>query len=271
MKMHLCCSALNLTQEKTTRAEEEGALLEEQSRHYKDERDKALRQIEKLNANSQSVRHIPPTVFFSIDCFFRVVQGRLHGCSLIVDQTKLRSETLRVQIYRLPSRIVTLLPGRPRPRLRKSQVLIHAFSLFSQLLITITGGKGKKATKKPETGKARQKNQPLASDNKGKRKALTDGDGSEAVEDANDKKTTKPTKAKAKKSQTTAKESRPTGVENDNDDDTEDTAVPKKKRMRKLNVNIFGSSKADSLDWANQFNLVSSHIAARILSHDCVC
>ena len=54
--MRLCCSALNLTQEKTARAEEEGALLEEQSQHYKDERDKALRQIEKLNANSQSVR-----------------------------------------------------------------------------------------------------------------------------------------------------------------------------------------------------------------------
>jgi hypothetical protein len=64
MKMHLCCSALNPTQEKAARAEEEGALLEEQSRHYKDERDKALRQIEKLNANSQSVGHVPSTVFF---------------------------------------------------------------------------------------------------------------------------------------------------------------------------------------------------------------
>ena len=42
----------------------------------------------------------------------------------------------------------------------------------------------------------------------------------------------------------------------ENDDDTEDAAVPKKKKMRKLNVNIFGSAKADSLDWANQFNLV---------------
>jgi hypothetical protein len=111
----------------------------------------------------------------------------------------------------------------------------------------------------------------LASDNKGKRKALTDGDGSEAVEDTNDKKTTKQTKTKAQKSQTTAKESHPTDMENNNDDDTEDAAVPKKKKMRKLNVNIFGSSKADSLDWANQFNLVSSHIVVRILSYDCVC
>jgi hypothetical protein len=99
----------------------------------------------------------------------------------------------------------------------------------------------------------------LTSNNKGKRKALADGDGSEAVvEDANDKKkTTKPKKTKAQKSQTTAKESHPTDVEND--DDTEDAAVPKKKKMRKLNVNIFGSSKADSLDWANEFNLVSSY------------
>jgi uncharacterized protein (DUF3084 family) len=64
-EMRLCCPALNLTQEKAARAEEEVALLEEQSQHYKDELDKALRQIEKLNANSQSVEHIPSTIFFS--------------------------------------------------------------------------------------------------------------------------------------------------------------------------------------------------------------
>jgi hypothetical protein len=141
------------------------------------------------------------------------------------------------------------------------------FSLHSQILTTFTDGKGKKAAKKPDAGKARQKSQP---NNKGKRKALADGDGSDAVEDANDKKTAKPTKKRAQKSQTTtAKESHPTDPENDND--TDDAAVPKKKKMRKLNVNIFGSSKADSLDWANQFNMVSSHIAVRILSYDCIC
>jgi len=147
------------------------------------------------------------------------------------------------------------------------------FSISSlSILTTFTGGKGKKAAKKPDTGKARQKGQSSASDNKGKRKALADGDGSEVVEDANDKKTTKPRKTKAQKSQTTAKESHPTDVGNDDDDDdTENAAVSKKKKMRKLNVNIFGSSKADSLDWANQFNLVSSHIAVRILSYDYVC
>jgi len=84
--MRLYCLALNLTQEKTARAEEEVALLEEQSQHYKDELDKALRQIEKLNANSQSVGHIHSTFIFSQpDCFFRAVRGRVHGCSLIVD------------------------------------------------------------------------------------------------------------------------------------------------------------------------------------------
>jgi hypothetical protein len=148
-----------------------------------------------------------------------------------------------------------------RPHRRRSQVLTHAlFSLPSQKCqLKHFTGKGKKAAKKPYAGKARQKNQPSTSDNKGKRKALADGDGSDAaVEDAKDKKTTKkPTKTKAQKSETTAaaKESHPADVEND--DDTEDAAVPKKKKMRKLNVNIFGSAKADSLDWANQFNLVS--------------
>jgi uncharacterized protein (DUF3084 family) len=62
--MRLCCPALNLTQERTTKAEEEVALLEEQSQHYKDELDKALRQIEKLNANPQSVGHIPSNNVF---------------------------------------------------------------------------------------------------------------------------------------------------------------------------------------------------------------
>ena len=62
--MRLCSPALNLTQEKAARAEEEVALLEEQSQHYKDELDKALRQIEKLKATSQSVEHIPSTIFF---------------------------------------------------------------------------------------------------------------------------------------------------------------------------------------------------------------
>jgi hypothetical protein len=71
----------------------------------------------------------------------------------------------------------------------------------------------------------------------------------------------KRTKSKAqKKNQTKAKESRPTEVA----DDTDEGAGPKKKKMKKLNVNIFGSAKPDSLDWANQFNLVS-RVAIQVL------
>ena len=54
-EMRLCYPTLNFTQDKTAKAEEEVSLLEEQSQHYKDQLDKALRQIEKLNANSQPV------------------------------------------------------------------------------------------------------------------------------------------------------------------------------------------------------------------------
>ena len=137
------------------------------------------------------------------------------------------------------------------------------------MLTTVTEGKGKKTTKKPNTGKDRQKSQPSTSGIKGKRKALAYGDDSDAVENANDKKTTKPTKTKAQKSRTVAKESHPADVEDD--DDMEDAVLPKKKKMRKLNVNIFGSAKADSLNWANQFNLVGLHIVVKILNYDCAC
>ena len=67
--MGLCHPALNFTQEKTAKAEEEVALLEEQSQHFKDELDKALRQIERLNANSQSVGHTPSTIFSHLNAF----------------------------------------------------------------------------------------------------------------------------------------------------------------------------------------------------------
>ena len=140
------------------------------------------------------------------------------------------------------------------PHQSKSQVFTHVFFL-SQIPISFIDGNGKKVTKKPDVGRARQKKQPSTSDNKGKRKALPDDDNSEAAEDAGEK-TTKPTKRKPQKA---VKESHPAEVEND----TEDDAVPKKKKMRKLNVNIFGSTKPDSLDWANQFNIVVSRIAVR--------
>jgi predicted nucleic acid-binding Zn-ribbon protein len=53
----LCSPAISFAQEKTAKAEEEAALLEEQSQHYKDELDKAHKQIEKLKTNSQPVGH----------------------------------------------------------------------------------------------------------------------------------------------------------------------------------------------------------------------
>ena len=120
----------------------------------------------------------------------------------------------------------------------------------------MTDGNDKKVAKKSDKGnkgKGRPKSQPAASDSKGKRKAPPDDDDTDTIESTSDV-TTKPTKSKTqKKNQTKAKESRPTEVEVDADDAVE----PKKKKMKKLNVNIFGSAKPDSLDWANQFNLVS--------------
>jgi chromosome segregation ATPase len=49
----------HLTQDKSAKAEEEASLLEQQSRHYKDELDKALRQIKQLKTGVQPVCRIP--------------------------------------------------------------------------------------------------------------------------------------------------------------------------------------------------------------------
>jgi hypothetical protein len=64
--MRLFSLIFSLAQDKAAKAEEEATLLEEQSQHYKEQLDKALRQIEKLSANSQSVGHIPYLVLFLI-------------------------------------------------------------------------------------------------------------------------------------------------------------------------------------------------------------
>jgi hypothetical protein len=123
--------------------------------------------------------------------------------------------------------------------------------------LTLASDKNKKVAKKPDKGKERQRSQPIASDNKGKRKARTDDDGTETVDSASDK----AIKPKTQKGQSTAKVSHPDAA------DTEDAAEPKKKKMRRLNMNIFASSKPDSLDWANHFNLVSC-IDTRVLCCD---
>lgn len=146
---------------------------------------------------------------------------------------------------------------------RSNQVIAHPFSSRDALkvLTPATDGKGKKVAKKPDKGnKGRQKSQSTATDSKGKRKAPPDGDDTDTIESTSDV-VTKPTKSKAqKRNQTKAKEPRPTEAEVDADD----AAEPKRKKMKKLNVNIFGSAKPDSLDWANQFNLVS-RIATQVL------
>ena len=49
---------LSFTQDKSAQAEEETTLLEQQSQHYKDELEKALRQIKQLKASRQFVRRI---------------------------------------------------------------------------------------------------------------------------------------------------------------------------------------------------------------------
>ena len=154
-------------------------------------------------------------------------------------------------------------PSRKPAQVKEKGIHARIFS-HSQIPISFIDGNGKKVTKKPVIGNVQQKRRPSTSDNKGKRKALPDDDGSDAVEDASEK-TTKPTKKKPQKKRSAVKEPQPADVEIDTGDD----AVPKKKKMRKLNVNIFGTTKPDSLDWANQFNLVVSRIAVRILRYGC--
>lgn len=142
-------------------------------------------------------------------------------------------------------------------------MIAHPFSSHDALkvLTPATDGNGKKVAKKPDKGnKGRQKSQSAAADSKGKRKAPPDGEDTDTIESTSDV-ATKPTRSKAqKKKQTKAKETRPAEAEVDADD----AAEPKRKKMKKLNVNIFGSAKPDSLDWANQFNLVS-RIATQVL------
>jgi hypothetical protein len=106
--------------------------------------------------------------------------------------------------------------------------------------------------KKLDKGSDVRKSRSLTSDKKGKRKAPED-DGMVTIESASDDKVPKSTKSKAEKKQTKASDTRPPIV----DVDAEDVVMPKKKKVKKLNVNIFASAKPDSLDWANQFNSVS--------------
>ena len=134
--------------------------------------------------------------------------------------------------------------------------------LRSTYKLAIDGG-DKPTAKKVEQSKDVQKSKPSISDKKGKRKAPED-DGTATVESVSDDRTRKSTKSKTEKKRTRTGDSQPPVV----DVDPDDVALPKKKKLRKLNVNIFASAKPDSLDWANQFNLVSLIDVEVLYCHD---
>ena len=88
-----------------------------------------------------------------------------------------------------------------------------------------------------------------------KRKAPQDDEDTITVGSASDDKVGKPTKLNSQKNKT---KSKATPAAASVDDETSDVAMPKKKKMRKLNVTtLFASAQPNSLDWANQFNIVS--------------
>jgi hypothetical protein len=95
----LCSPVLSFAQEKTAKAEEEAALLEEQSQHYKDELDKALRQIEKLRANSQPVGNFSSPSFDNSNNNRRMPRPHVRAYSGALDQMRLRSSTPRTRGY----------------------------------------------------------------------------------------------------------------------------------------------------------------------------
>jgi len=115
------------------------------------------------------------------------------------------------------------------------------------------GVKSKKTTKKPSIGKDVLVRKPSIPVSKGKRKAPLDDEDTVTVESASDDKVDKSTKQNSEKNKTKSKVP-PAAA--DVDDETNDVAMPKKKKMRKLNItNPFASAQPNSLDWANQFNM----------------
>ncbi|KAH9039693.1 hypothetical protein EDB84DRAFT_1477580 [Lactarius hengduanensis] len=198
--------ALDEQLEKATNAEEEASLLEQQSREYKDELEKALWQVKQLKTDTQPDG---PTS-----------RSRVHS--------DLRSDEAE-NINPAASKIV------PSHKAEVSDV------------------KSKKTTKKPYRGKdAPTTRKPSITDNKGKRKAAPqDNEDTETI--ASDDKAAKSTKPNSGKNKTKPKVP-PAAAEED--DETNDVAMPKKKKMRKLNItNPFASAQPHSLDWANQYNV----------------
>jgi hypothetical protein len=146
------------------------------------------------------------------------------------------------------------LPTPLRARLL-SQVGHLPFLYIPDDLKFATGAKSKKTTKKPNIGKDVSTRKPTIPASKGKRKAPPDDEETVTVGSASDDKVGKPTKQSSGKNKTKSKVPPATASV---DDETNDVAVPKKKKMRKLNLaNPFASAQPNSLDWANQFNIVS--------------
>jgi hypothetical protein len=159
-----------------------------------------------------------------------------HKCTLMVDQTRSRP------------------PTPPGARLL-SQVDPLPFLYIPDDFKSATGAKSKKTTKKPNTGKDVPTRKPTISISKGKRKAPPDDEDTVMVGGASDDKAAEVTKQSSEKNKIKSKVPPATASV---DDETNDVAMPKKKKMIKLNLaNHSASAQSNSLDWANQFNIVS--------------
>ncbi|KAI0303748.1 hypothetical protein B0F90DRAFT_1320307 [Multifurca ochricompacta] len=219
-KLQKLTAALEEQAEKAVKAEEEASLLEEQSRCYKDELDKALSQIEKLRATLQ-------------------LNGSTSRSRALSGHTSDEVEIIK----RRQSEV-----SHP-PAVESSHPNQKVASNNSLIPVKEPNGNAKKTSKKPDKGKDSQKSRMSTSDYKGKRKELPDDDGITTIESVGE------ANSKAQRGQTKGKEPQPAA---DASRDRDDIAVPKRKKRRKLNVNPFASAKPASLDWANQFNLVEA-------------
>ncbi|KAH9178174.1 hypothetical protein EDB89DRAFT_1150242 [Lactarius sanguifluus] len=197
---------LALDEQIATNAEEEASLLEQQSREYKDELEKALWQVKQLKADTQP-------------------DGPTSRPRVPSDLRSDEAENINPSASKIA----------PSHKAEVSDV------------------KSKKTTKKPYRSKdAPTTRKPSITDNKGKRKAAPqENEDTETI--ASDGKAAKSTKPNSGKNKTKTKVP-PAAAEED--EETNDVAMPKKKKMRKLNItNPFASAQPHSLDWANQYNV----------------
>ena len=187
----------------------------------------------------QPVWCIPYPNPFDSNSIYRMARHLARALTLIINQTRSRPST----------------PQGARPR--ESQVWHLPFLYTSDDSKLATEVKSKKTTKKPFRNKEALVRKPTIPTGKGKRKAPQDDEDTATVGSAsvNDDKAAKSAKSNAGKDKTKTKVAPVTA---DLEDETSDVAMPKKKKMRKLNMaNPFASAQPQSLDWANQFNVVS--------------